>query len=158
MENEKSGWPLAGVLLLFAVALGLAVSRYMPGPRLAPLPAAGAPGEFSVARARAVLQRLVGDGAPHPAGSDAAMRERVLEEFREIGYAPSVQQAFACSEYNTCAPVNNVVARLPGREPGAATLLAAHYDSVPAGPGASAHTTRKPCRAAISSTRPMVPP
>ena len=137
MENEKSGWPLAGVLILFAAALGLTVSQYMPGPRLAPLPTAGAPGEFSVARARAVLQRLVGDGAPHPAGSDAAMRERVLEEFRKIEYAPSVQQAFACSEYNTCAPVNNVVARLPGRDPGPATLLAAHYDSVGAGPGAT---------------------
>src|SRR5690606_34312805 len=35
------------------------------------------------------------------------------------------------------ARVHNVVARIEGRSPGPAVLLAAHYDSVPAGPGAS---------------------
>jgi hypothetical protein len=33
--------------------------------------------------------------------------------------------------------VANVLARLPGREPGKSVLLMSHYDSVPAGPGAS---------------------
>ena len=33
--------------------------------------------------------------------------------------------------------MKNVVARLPGREPGKSVLLMAHYDSVPAGPGVS---------------------
>jgi hypothetical protein len=48
-----------------------------------------------------------------------------------------VQSGFACDEYGTCATVNNVVARLDGAEAGQSVLLAAHYDSVPAGPGAS---------------------
>src|SRR5579863_4162613 len=95
--------------------------------------------EFSAGRARAVLDKLVGDGIPHPTGSAAndAVRARILEEFSNLGYAPEVQTGFGCDEYGTCATVNNVVARLDGAEPGQAVLLAAHYDSVPAGPGAS---------------------
>jgi hypothetical protein len=61
----------------------------------------------------------------------------VLQEFRRLGYSPEVQEAFVCGEYGSCADVKNVLAHLPGREPGPAVLLAAHYDSVPAGPGAS---------------------
>ena len=96
--------------------------------------------EFSAARARVILDRLVGDGIPHPTGSAAndAVRARILDEFSKLGYAPEVQTGFACDEYGTCATVNNVVARLDGSEPGQSVLLAAHYDSVPAGP---AHPT-----------------
>ncbi|MGH9748291.1 MAG: M20/M25/M40 family metallo-hydrolase, partial [Candidatus Acidiferrales bacterium] len=95
--------------------------------------------EFSAGRARAILETLVGDGTPHPTGSAAndAVRARILEEFSKLGYAPEVQTGFACDEYGTCATVKNVVARLDGSEPGQSVLLAAHYDSVPAGPGAS---------------------
>jgi hypothetical protein len=84
-----------------------------------------------------VLRILVGDGAPHPIGDNAGVRQRVFEEFQRMDYTPSLQEAFACNPKNTCAWPVNIVARLPGREPGAATLLAAHYDSVGAGPGAA---------------------
>ena len=105
----------------------------------APKPVSAPDSEFSAGRARAVLERLLGDGAPHPTGSAAndAVRARILEEFSKLGYSPEVQTGFACDEYGTCATVKNVVARLDGTEPGQSVLLAAHYDSVPAGPGAS---------------------
>jgi len=105
-----------------------------PAPRPASLPAA----EFSAARAREILNRLVGDGVPHPAGSpqNDVVRGRVLDEFSNAGYLPTVQTGFACDEQGDCGTVQNVLARLEGSEPGPAVLLAAHYDSVPAGPGA----------------------
>jgi hypothetical protein len=55
----------------------------------------------------------------------------------QLGYQPQVRGGFACDAYGTCAEVKNVVARLEGQEAGPAVMVAAHYDSVPAGPGAS---------------------
>jgi Zn-dependent M28 family amino/carboxypeptidase len=42
-----------------------------------------------------------------------------------------------CGKWGVCAQINNVVSRIAGREPGRAVLLSAHYDSVPAAPGAA---------------------
>jgi Peptidase family M28 len=105
-----------------------------PAPRPASVPAS----EFSAARAREILNHLVGDGVPHPMGSaqNDVVRGRVLDEFASAGYLPTVQTGFACDEQGDCGSVQNVLARLDGSEPGPAVLLAAHYDSVPAGPGA----------------------
>src|SRR3984957_2144407 len=105
----------------------------------APKPTSAAAQEFSAERAREVLNRLVGDGVPHPTGSahNEIVRGRVADEFTHIGYDPQIQTGFACDEYGDCATVKNVIARLDGSAPGPAVLLAAHYDSVPAGPGAS---------------------
>jgi len=106
-----------------------------PAPRPATVPAT----EFSSARAREILNRLVGDGVPHPTGSaqNDVVRGRVLDELSSAGYSPTVQTGFACDEQGDCGTVQNVLARLDGSEPaGPAVLLAAHYDSVPAGPGA----------------------
>ena len=104
----------------------------------APKPLTAPASQFSAARALATLPRLMGKEAPHPTGSDAntAVRERILREFSQIGYRPDVQTAFSCNEYGTCATVNNIVVRLEGRDK-SAVLIAAHYDSVPASPGAS---------------------
>ncbi|HYQ80681.1 MAG TPA: M20/M25/M40 family metallo-hydrolase [Anaeromyxobacteraceae bacterium] len=126
---------LLGVALMGAVALAAALGLRPTSPRSEAAP----PESFSAARAGRILQDLVGDGAPHPVGSAAAarVRERVLAELRRLGLEPEVQEAFACGRYWMCATVRNVLARLPGREPGPAVLLMAHYDSVPAGPGAS---------------------
>jgi peptidase M28-like protein len=115
-----------------------------------PKPAGAPANQFSAGRAMNVLRRLVGDDRPHPVGSRAndAVRARIIDELQKLGYQPEVQNAFECGEYGTCATVNNVLARLdgsedataahPGETPGRpAVLLVSHYDSVPAGPGAS---------------------
>lgn len=95
--------------------------------------------EFSAVRAIDTLHRVFGKDVPHPVGSaaDDDVRARIIAELTQLGYQPEIQSGFACSDFGICASVNNVVARLDGTEPGEAVLLAAHYDSVAAGPGYS---------------------
>ena len=138
MEQERS--PEARRLLLTAILLTVILAVSAAGLRPpAPQPADAPADQFSAARAGDALRRILGDGAPHPVGSaaNAAVRDRILGELERLGYQPQVQSAFSCGDWGVCAMVNNIVARLDGSEPGGAVLLAAHYDSVPAGPGAS---------------------
>jgi hypothetical protein len=104
----------------------------------APKPASAAGNVFSADRAAAVLSELVGDGVPHPLGSPghAAVRDRIVQRLRALGYQPAVESGFACSPYGICAETENVTAVVPGSQ-SSAVMVAAHYDSVPAGPGAS---------------------
>lgn len=121
--------PLAVGLLLGAVAFA------PPAPVGADAPA----DRFSAERALAVLERLVGEGSPHPVGTPAndAVRERLLAELAALGLEPETQAALGCNlRFEVCADVVNVIARLPGGGDGPVVLLAAHYDSVGAGPGA----------------------
>jgi hypothetical protein len=82
---------------------------------------------------------MVGNGQPHPVGSaaDGLVRQAIAGDLERLGYQPHIEAGFACSYDQTCAQVQNVVARLHGTTPGKVILVAAHYDSVPAGPGAS---------------------
>jgi Peptidase family M28 len=101
---------------------------------------AASPTEFSAYRAKSILQDLVGNGVPHPIGSpaNAEVREKILERLSAIGYAPKLQSGFVCNSQGVCGNPVNVVATLEGSSGDeGAVLLAAHYDSVPAGPGAS---------------------
>ncbi|MEA2690786.1 MAG: hypothetical protein QOJ16_173 [Acidobacteriota bacterium] len=134
--RQAASWGLPVALVLLVVTLLAVYVRLAPP---APKPATAPASEFSAGRARAVLAELAGDGRPHPVGSaaDAATRERVIAVLRRAGYEPRVEPGFACTASAVCAPVQNVVAELPGREPANAVVLAAHYDSVPAGPGVS---------------------
>src|SRR5262249_7283985 len=119
-----------------AFVAGFAIVRHLP-PR--PKPAEVPATEFSADRARETLRRVQADGLPHPVGSPehARVRDRVVAELRRSGYEPSVQETFVCGRDGTCARVANVLARIDGAGPGKAGLLAARYDSVGAGPGAS---------------------
>lgn len=106
----------------------------------APLDTVDSSQQFSAVRAGHILQRLVGDGVPHPLGSAAnvTMRERVVHELQAIGLQPELQQGMSCHDGDACGIVTNIITRIdgaPGEEQ--AVLLSAHYDSVPAGPGAS---------------------
>jgi len=122
------------VVLAAIFALSLA-GLSPPSPKPANAPAT----DFSAVRAGDALRRILGADIPHPVGSPAndQVRTHILNELTQSGYQPQIQTAFSCSNDGSCATVNNVVARLDGYEPGAAVLLAAHYDSVPAGPGDS---------------------
>ena len=98
-----------------------------------------APEEFSAGRAVAMLTRLLGDQRPHPTGSPAnlAVRARLEAELRVLGLEPRVLRGTSCGKYALCAEVENVVAEIPGRIRTPAIALAAHYDSVSAGPAAA---------------------
>jgi hypothetical protein len=135
-DDRRSSAPLFGGLLLLLLAFFAMQARSAPpDPRPADAPAS----EFSAGRAAQVLKDLVGDGTPHVIGTEAnaRVRDRVVAAFRANGYAPEIQTAFVCGRGASCGTVHNVVVRRPGRQPGRAVLLATHYDSVAAGPGAS---------------------
>jgi len=138
IDNHSPAQHRDAILALAALVftLFLTLLRYRPPE---PKPADAPADQFSALRARGVLDRLVGDGAPHPVGTEAnaRVRERVLKEFAGLGFSPEVQEGFACNEFGVCAHVRNVLARLQGQRTRPALLLAAHYDSVAAGPGAS---------------------
>jgi hypothetical protein len=128
-------WTLVAGLVLLALVFAAVAMRYRePEPRGRDVPAQ----EFSAARARRVLEKILGPGVPHPVASveNARVRERILETLRDLGgYRVEVQEAVGCHPTGSCAPVRNILAVRPGREPGGVVLVAVHYDSVAAGPG-----------------------
>lgn len=127
--------PLAAALIVLVVGLAAALRTLPP----APAPADAPPDRFSATRAREVLDRVLGDSPPHPVGSpaNARVRRRIVGELEQLGYQPALSKHMSCSRSGACAEVVNIVATVPGRSKSAAVLLACHYDSVPAGPGAS---------------------
>jgi len=95
---------------------------------------------FSAARAQAILKELVGDDVPHPIGSAAnsSVRELIVKRLTALGYATELQTGLVCNDFGECGTPTNIIATYGGDVAGKdAVLLAAHYDSVPAGPGAS---------------------
>jgi hypothetical protein len=72
---------------------------------------------------------------------NARVRGRIVHELAALGLRPSVLHGFACHSPRSygiliCATINDVIAQVkPGQ--GKAIVLLAHYDSVPAGPGAA---------------------
>jgi hypothetical protein len=123
--------------LSIVLVLTIAFHRYAVS-WVAPLDAPAT--EFSGARARQVLARVLGDQRPHPTGSDAAreVRARIAAELRALGLEVEVTRSNVCGRYGTCAEVENLLAKIAGTDPsGGAVLFVAHSDSVPRGPGAS---------------------
>ena len=126
----------AAVLVLLAAILGVLLIRGNGPP---PLPITADARDFSAARAIVSLHQILGDDTPHPVGSPAhdAVRDRLVSTLRSLGLEVSIQQRFICNAYGACQPVSNVLARMPGDARADTLVLAAHYDSVGAGPGAS---------------------
>ncbi|NLG09177.1 MAG: M28 family peptidase [Deinococcales bacterium] len=130
---------LALLVGLLVLAAGFLVAYRFAAPP-APVPADAPADAFSAERAWARLERLLGDGTPHPVGTPAgaAVRERLVAELEALGFAVELQDAWGCRPaYAVCADVTNVLTRLPGSGTGPALLLTAHYDSSGAGPGAA---------------------
>lgn len=138
-EKSQGLFPLLLVVLLVAATAFLSVYLLLP-PK--PEPADTPPADFSAARALKHIQAIA--TRPHPLGSaeSAAVREYISGELRALGLDPQVQTAAAVDAdhgppYNA-GIIHNVVARLKGSGGGGrAVMLAAHYDSVSTGPGAS---------------------
>ena len=125
-------------LLLPLLAAVLGVVRHLPP---APLDGAAPADRFSAARAMPDIEAIA--RAPRPIGSaeHRRVREHIAGRLRALGFETEIQQAFAINrKHGVAGPVANVVARKAGSGRGGggrAILLAAHYDSVPTGPGAS---------------------
>src|ERR1700733_11142013 len=134
---------LVAVILLFRLAtlFWFAQVDWVARPQVL---AADAPARvFSAGRAEDVLARILGPERPHPVSTEenAAVRGRILKELAALGIPASVHHGFGCNEVRTagvitCASVNDILGEVKPGE-GKAIVLMAHYDSVPAGPGAS---------------------
>ncbi|MBJ7312366.1 M28 family peptidase [Rugamonas sp. CCM 8940] len=132
-RKSASWWSalLAVTALLALVAVGL---RHIGVP--APS-GAGATG-FSSARAMRHVERLA--RAPHAVGTaeHAQVRAYLLEQIKALGYVAQVQSGTVVSaKHERAAQVSNIVLRIPGRAPGKALMLVAHYDTAPSSPGAA---------------------
>lgn len=130
------------ILFILSILLAFASIRLVQPP--AAVPDSAPPEQFSSARAMRHLRELA--RAPHPTGSaeNARVREYVTGELAALGVRAETQVALSVWESgrrerpSQAATVTNLVARLPGADPARpALMLAAHYDSVPTGPGAS---------------------
>ena len=135
--TRTSSSPLALGLVALLLAFAATFTRVQPP---APVAADAPVAAFSAERAREVLHALVGDGVPHPIGSDAnaRVRARIVERFTALGYETEVHASYACSGIDyACGTVHNVIAQRPAAPGGRAVLVVSHYDSVQAGPGAS---------------------
>jgi Peptidase family M28 len=127
-------------LVIASVGVALLLAGTLAAYRTpAPLGTNAAPTVFSAGRAREILKELVGDGVPHPLGSaaDAKVRDLIAKRLAALGYTVNLQTGLVCNDFGACSTPTNIVAtrgELTGND---AVMLAAHYDSVPAGPGAS---------------------
>jgi hypothetical protein len=125
---------------MMALLLVVAVSRQQPPP---PKGVDAPADQFSAGRVLVLLKEILAEGSPHWTGSlqNQVVGQRIISVFERLGYDVDVQEKLVCQHfagsYTGCADVRNIITRLPGLEAGPALMLAAHYDSVPAGPGAA---------------------
>src|ERR1700735_2563362 len=132
--GKSRGLIIAGIGVALLLAATLAAYRTP-----APLGLDAAPTVFSAARAREILKDLVGNGVAHPMGSAASVKGRdlIVQRLTALGYTTELQTGLSCNDFGACGTPTNIVAtrgEFTGKD---AVMLAAHYDSVPAGPGAS---------------------
>ncbi len=136
-STNVRGWPALWLTLLALLLLAAYTHRADQPPPPRPL---DAPADvFSAQRAAGVLKELLGDGLPHPLASanDARIRSQIVGHLNALGIATELQEGWVCDVSLACGRVVNIIGRIEGTEPaGPKVLLAAHYDSVPAGPGA----------------------
>lgn len=132
--TNSSAWKLIGLTLLLIVT-------YLFKGVFAQPPAIDPDHTFNTERAFARLERILGDETPHPVDTAAndAVRERLITEIVALGFEPFVRDDFHCrsrSRQARCARLQNIGFWVT--EPGPnAVMVTSHYDSVPAGPGAS---------------------
>lgn len=144
MTDVSAPPPWRAPLLVFAPFALLFLGLMGAGLLLTPDPVRGAPREreFDTHGALQRLARVLGDETPHPVDSDAqdAVRAALLAEIEALGFQPEIRDTFACRPQPRgplvdCARVRNIVFGI-GPPEAPAILAAAHYDSVPAAPGA----------------------
>lgn len=136
-RGELRAWLPGIALTTVLVALHVVMAR-LPAPR----PVEAAPGEFSEARAAAVVRVLSEEMGPRVPGTPAHRKaaEYLLGLMRTIpgveAELQDVEGTYLDGDTMVAYRTQNVVARLAGRRPDA-VLLSAHYDSTPESSGAA---------------------
>ena len=126
------------VIILYLVGM-MTLSIYYQGPPRV-LPENAPLTEFSAERAMRHIRIIA--RAPHPIGSQAHedVRAYITKELSAMGVNPEVQTETGLlleENWITAGTVRNIIAKIPGTGNTKAIMLSTHYDSVPAGPGAS---------------------
>ena len=134
-----SSRPAGSALVMFVAVVGLGLAAVWLGGPPPPLPATAPPSEFSAERAMTHVERIA--QRPHPIGSadHARVRDEVAAAFERLGLKAERQMATVRQTRGglVVGRIENVLVRIPGTASTGAVLLASHYDSVPAGPGAA---------------------
>jgi hypothetical protein len=104
------------------------------------IPASSELHDFSADRAFTHLEEFA--VAPHPLGSKEhdRVRDYLVGELEALGLSPEIQKVNSLYNPRTWisgGTVENIVAKIDGTDSSKAIMLAAHYDSVPGGPGVS---------------------
>ncbi len=138
MESPRSiqaATPFMSLLTCALLALSAFVAVYALQPP-SPAPATAPESDFSALRA--FRHTLATAQVPHPGGSPAndAVREYLVKELKAMGVETEVQVARRV-DGATAIETKNVLARIRGTANTKAFAIAAHYDSVPYGPGAT---------------------
>ena len=136
--SEKPDLTVAIGVIIVILALIITGLKHATPP--APLSAAVSPSVFSSARAMPIVRQIA--QKPHPIGTfeNAKVRNYLVAELKALGLEPHIQTALGINKQDqggSVGVVHNVLVRVPGRIPGKALLLAAHYDSTHTGPGAA---------------------
>ena len=133
-SSRSSGSVVAVWLLLILVSAVLVAADRAPKP----IPASANESTFSAERAFQTLA-IIGR-APHPLNSPEhdRVRDYILQRLSALGVEARIQRSTSASEPpGTGTKLENIVCKVKGRTSEKAVMVVAHYDSVPAGPGAS---------------------
>lgn len=127
-----------GLLVVLLVGLGAVI---VPDPP-APLGTDAPLGEFSAARAAEHIDVVAAEPRPLASPGHTAAREYLVGTLDDLGWDTTVQEGIGWfsptdSPTRRGAALSNIVATLPGADPTGTVVLAAHYDTVTASPGAS---------------------
>lgn len=105
----------------------------------AALPASAPADQFSAERAWVYLNAFA--QKPHPVGTPEHdhVRDYLIDQLKNLGFAPEIQRGVGVTPiYQAAGNVENIAVRLKGSSGASdAVMLAAHYDSVAAAPGAA---------------------
>ena len=125
--NGSRGFVTLGLMLL--MAWFSSSFRTVPSP----VPASAPDSVFSSGRAMSHLVRIASEAHPPGSPAHADVREYLLTQLRALGHEPTVQTATSTpsgESFTRAATVRNILARIPGSQPGGrAVLVTAHYDS-----------------------------
>ena len=126
-----------GVALGLLALCAISILRTARPPRA--VPASAPDTAFSAERAMRHVEQIA--QRPHSLGSadHDRVRDYIVAQLTTLGMQPQVQHATAIgTRYREAGRVENILARIPGSEPGSkAVLIMAHYDGVEAGPAAA---------------------
>ena len=124
----RESWFRLGLVAVLAFWIS-AIALRPPAAKPANAPA----DQFSAQRALTDVRAIA--TAPHPVGSprQAEVRAYLLGRMTALGLSPEAHPVFS-----DAGPAANLIGVLPGKDrQGRGVMLMAHYDSVPAGPGAA---------------------